>query len=644
MAWNVVYRGTFYTVTGSYIYVNIYEQDNMDPTVNLRITSVTIENNYKGDTIPIVGAGATVEFVNDGDFTDFDHLLSNYEKQFKCNISDSLGNFYFEGFLICDLNEQELLPYSTIRLKFANYLQRLKNGEIELNQNTRSTIFDLIIDCLDLAGFVGFNLYINSSLFHTGMSTSAGYSFITQTYVEHDVFFKNPEEYDNAYDMLNKILLPFNCYIYYYDNNFYIERYEDINSTDDWIEYVYGSVWENVGNVVTNKRQVLNKQSDNISYVEMSQVLYYSSGAQKLKVNLNSSPFDSLIFNSFPDSIINTVSTIVPAAGTMVERTWYFYEDATGTTEGYNYMHFVRYFSWSFALAGDNDTGIHYAFRVQLNTDNPTALTIRYKAAINTTIGSKFKKLWHRFFLTIGRSGSPYAGRYIYEDSNGDTKLTTTPTYYEFDIVDEESMVTGQFEISKVINLDDIAGDLADVETFYLSIMPTWYQFTTQSSLHVKRTNYVGDFKVTINPDPTDNLVEATITDDFLKTIEYDLDVFDVANLNYRNGLLYEDPLSSALVRTSEWYSKAEVSNHLLVDKYIESKFKKLNKTTKSINTRIKYNGYIKPFAIFTDNNIEYDSSNLVPFLITGYKLDLERMEYDIEMEEYPDTEIILTE
>ena len=114
-------------------------------------------------------------------------------------------------------------------------------------------------------------------------------------------------------------------------------------------------------------------------------------------------------------------------------------------------------------------------------------------------------------------------------------------------------------------------------------------------------------------------------------------------NENFANGLeLLGDSAGAELIKTKIWTSylhpaSLELS---LMDLFARFKFGNFCHTLHKLRGSILYDGYLKPFAILTDNNLLTDG--IIPkLLVHGYDWDLNNGTYDIEAVEYTEeTEI----
>lgn len=640
MAFNdIKYQSNFYNRFGKLVSVKLYEDGYSGATTNIRIQSVTIQVNYQDDTTPVIGTGAKVVFINEGSFGDYNDLLTAHEKQYKAIIEwDSTQ--VFEGFLVCDLNEQEFLEYSTITLQFTNYLRRLTNDYLAALQPVSSwaTLIEIVVEALTSTGFE-YDLYVNSSLFEVNMLQTAAMAWLAQTVVVNDIFYQNPQEYDNTYDVLNKILLPFGAFLYEYEEKWIIERYANISSDDYWVVHDFdsdGLLW----NYTENLKVSYNKQDGDFDYIQTSQVIQYNSAYKEMILNLESYMFDTLVFNDFTVGM-NTTSSSSPMAGTLTQNTWYIHEDDTDLAVGYNYEGINTYFTFTSADAFQPEAkGLYYAFTMQYNVENPTTLTVNFKMTVDDINISLMKTMTVRFFIKVN-SGAK-ADWFLFEDADGVVDIQAAPINFEIDFEESADNLVYTFDVSKSLNLDTIWGDLGSPtdQDFIIGFLPVGV-LTLGDVAGYAEINYIGDIQISVDAEAEDNEITIDLDETFLKTKEISLDLFDLNNWNYKNGLF----LSNKTVKTNEWSDTGDSSGIPLVDIFTKDRYSKYNKTLKTLKATISCNSHIKPFSILTDDNLQDESSDdLVQFIITKYTWNLNNGTYNIEAEEYPETEIVISE
>ena len=118
------YQSDFYNYFKKKVSVQISKAGWTGAVKQLRTTEVILEVNYVDENTPVIGTGVKIGLINEGTFDSLEDLLTSTERQFKCVIYYN-SVLVFQGFSICDLNEQQFLPWSKLSLQFTDYLRRL---------------------------------------------------------------------------------------------------------------------------------------------------------------------------------------------------------------------------------------------------------------------------------------------------------------------------------------------------------------------------------------------------------------------------------------------------------------------------------------------------------------------------------------
>ncbi len=643
MAYGLKYQSDFYNFFQKLVSIKIYKEGYTDSVITIRTQSVIMEVNYQDENTPIVGTGMKINIINDkNDFIYFDDLLMSLEKQFKCVIEyDSI--IIYEGFTICDMNEQQFLPYAIITLQFTNYLRRLEDVYLSDLENQR-IIRRMLANIHSALGETGFeySLYINSTLFEDTMTISDSESFLHQTWIENDVFHTSLLEWDDTYMALNKMLQPFNAFLYSYGQKWIIERYGDFGTIHDWVYYTHDSL---VGVQTSGLLQIYTANID-FKYTDTSQKLEYFSGVHTLKLKLNTKLFDSLVFNNFAVDMPTTTYTY-PSA--LVLRIWTIHEDCTDLEVGDNFREMSHYFKFT---SDDSATpelkGIYCAFGVQLNSalsGKINELTVQYKqSSIFNATGVNTLKA--RFFLRINTGG--YANYFLSENTSThylELVLSNDSTHniiFEIPFTENLTSPITVFEISKVIAIGDLTYELGYTPEIILGILPMYYVLNGGTTGYFE-TNYISDIAVKMDPVVINNEIETKLSDNFIKTKDVSLDLFDLDNTNYSNGFYL---LDTSLRKSVNWHPIGFPLPYTqsLVNLFIKDQFSKYSKSYRILKATISCESYIKPFSLLYDDNLQNNSSENVPFIITTYSWDLVNGTYDIVAEEYMQEEIIISE
>ena len=641
MAYGLRYQSDFYNYFGTLVSVKIYKQDYSDSVEDdLRLSEVTIESNYQDDNTPIIGKGAKIVIeANEYEMGFLNEMLISYERQFLCTITYG-GQIVFRGFSICDLNERQLLPYGKITMQFTDYLKRLEDKYPNSLSDIagKSIVYALVNEMLGLTD-MDLPLYVNSTLFEDSMTKAVTDTFLAQTCVQNAQFYENSYDFNNIFEAVNKALHPFSAYLYSYNDMWVLERQEDITRVGNWVQYDTGGATE-----IGSLRQSIYKQGsgeESFEYVDCSQVVEYDSGLHTLILELHDKILDTLVFNNFTTEI-ETVDSAT--SGLLTKNVWYADTALTNIDVGTNRRGIEQWIRFSSASA---TTGLYYSFELQFNaeSDETTELTVSYKMSGDGLLFMLRKEVSIQFYLRL--DGGSQADHYIYEDQEtGEWKITDSVMPVDpFDAVvfktvyDCTEKRTTTWDISFTGDLYDIWEDLGfpTTQKFILIVLPGLSNaFTVGDPTTVFTNTYVGDFQVTVNETALDNKIEYQLNQNFVKTDEIELHLFDWNNINYSNGLL----LSDEETLTSMWTSENSPDACPLYEIFAKTKFRKYGRTIHRLKGTILIDKPLKPFCMISDDTILNESGTVITFLLNGFTWDLNKGIYDIEAEEYIDEDV----
>lgn len=680
MAYGLKYYNTSYNRFGTAVRVELY-QDGGSGSSQIQIQSVQIATNFQDLNTPVIGTGAKIVVINSGSFSYFNTLLTNYEKQWMCKILYN-SEVVFEGYLICDINEQELLPNAAITLQFANYLRRLEDNYLTILNDIgeRKSMWQIIKAALDVIDFT-FETYINSTMFEQNMVESSTTTLLEQIYLECDLFYTSPELYENTYMVLNKILKSFNMFLYMFGDKWVLERYNDISRAGNWVKVTTGGAFQDAGSSL--KKQYA--AGTDFKYVNQSQVLQYDSGVKTLKLSLLDKPFDSLVFNNYMQVLVGGINEFTILTGSRgvwdaddqpltgeipVERHWYMHTDMLSIVKGSNYRGVSQYFTFDADTDANNEWhGVYYKF--PMNRNMSTVDGLRQKTNINfswkvllpdnykdyseirTRMSLGFKGVFYMYGTYFNIDGILYYGvdnkwavnrlplgdvypvvnTKIYKTVDNDTGVIEESFSINVDEIQIQYSGSPSFEYVKVTD-QDLLSEILELSIIFL---PNIADGDT-----LQQTSY-GDIQVTVTEETIDNDLTNEVNQNFVKTEEIELNVFDIDSINYVNTPLLDTGSSGdvfeGFIPSSGWrdggsggYTKS------IVDLFIEGKMGKWAQTSRKLVATISCNIFLKLFSIFTDTNI---GSN--KFVLTQYTWDLINGTYEIEADEYPDTDIVIS-
>ena len=690
MAYDLKYQSDFYNYFRKLVSVKIYKRDyGAHAPIMLRTVEVKIEVNFQDENTPVIGTGVKVNIINQGEFTDLEDLLTAKEKEFFCAIEYEGVGAVFQGYSICDLNEQQFLPFSNITLQFTDYVRRLEDKYLTVlsNINTRTCVLTIISSALRLiaGGTDPIALYVNSTLFETTMTATADETMLEQLFVDNYAFYSSELSYDalnkmevhnfdNVYIVLNKILLSLGAFIYFSKNKWVIERQEDAMRAGNWVEILLYPSYV-VPSSVPTLRQEYNKQID-FEYVDESQVLEYGSGLQKLELDLQDKGYDTLVFNDFNiDNFLPCVSSY-PMAG-LTLRQWYYYTSATLLKAGYDFRGIGSYIQWRYPASIDWNTsdgafyGLYYPFKFQIaiTEDIPTELNVSFKMTSGSPDGVilPFIEAGIRYCLIIN-SGA-YAGRTLFINLDGELCISNgialDMTLVSFEISEKVSgnrlwSVNQSYSFTEPgvriagtwnnNNLWQILGSPSILECT-ICFFPIRYKFDKGNAYlwfdryeyYYEPINYLGDISVSVTQPPILNKLTYYVEEDFTNTDTIAIDFFDLDNINFSNGFCI-GTLPENSIKTKLWSSEQSDAQQPLMDIFARDRFRRYCRTIHKLKGRILLDGYMKPFSVLTDDNLMFNSEYQIKLLLQGYTWDLNNGIYDVEAVEYTEEDILLDE
>jgi hypothetical protein len=337
--------------------------------------------------------------------------------------------------------------------------------------------------------------------------------------------------------------------------------------------------------------------------------------------------------------------------------------------------------SWVRYVTDSYSRGLCYNFIVQFNgftdmdssgasTDNPTILNVNYTMSTDLSIanwykvkvrfllrldGGDYSNWWLQSALSISGEQQlylypPTAAGYAWQSADPATWCINTATV---DVADGNInwSIAKSFNLTgKVIrnvqieqNFDSLWEllDFPKYQKFTIIFLPLWYTDEEDNNYPAELVvyNYLGDIQVQVTAEDINNRIEYHLNQNFVKTDEIDLHLFDLDNFNYSNGLLGSDQETL----TNLWTSENSAVACPLYEVFAKCKFRKYGKTIHRLKGTILIDEVLKPFAMIKDDNITDESGDIITFLLNGFTWDLNAGMYNIEAEEYTEEEVIVS-
>jgi len=653
MAYVLKYKGEFKDHYERDGIVEIYQDGYTGSESEITINDIKIKYNYGGEFSPIISSSCSLNVINDrDDFNEYDEIVSNYEKEYKCVVKlTGTTEVYtiFEGFMVVDIISQQLYRNGSISLQFTDYLKRLKDTDpVFLTLIDKMTFLEIIQGILDLSGF-DYPIVINSKLWNFGYKYPGdSTTHYTMTGVDTELFWKNTEERINGFEILEKILKSFSSYLYRWNGKWYIQRYDDIWDSTTWINYPHNS---STNTPVSSDWELLSVDDNDLHYVDRSQTLDYTSGLNELIIKLNNKTFDSLILNFWSGELTGTTSTY-NCNPTL--RNWLIHEDQIEPLSPYrgekiNYLSINRCYG---IYSNDNwyydKTGIYTTIRMTYNASGATILNLGWKVGCLET---------DRPFTEPGNQFKIYVPFFIKQkDTNNYLSYNETTKEYELNsgyvqLVSEYSeqdfeLGTNVISHSFSVDLTSFGGSTPTDQDWVIGITSAGYDYVPDgwddddySENWTYVYTYVGDFTASVNFELQNNTYFSTINENFLNKEEVELDIFDISSSNSKSGVYYGTNLSS---RTESW-TEDGTNYYTIPEHIIRSRWKYYNKTRKILNAQVITDNLIVPCSTgIEDSYIKDLDGNVVKLIVMGFSWNVKKCNYNIETQVASDDVIVL--
>lgn len=658
--------------------IKIYEDGHSDgyDVLTTKSDSIKIRYNWKGWDEPIIGLTASFSIVNDkDDFFELLPLLTAEERKYRVEIAE-IGKIpnktYFKGFLNCEDVEQKYLQRQEIRLNASNYLSKLQYVNaptIEILEN--DTFINIILDCLEQTGVHpdGFVVRVSCSLYPTGVTLSTGQTLFNKCGVYKEAFWKNNIDRDSALDVIKKILTAFDCYLYWYNDSYYIERYADIwDTSPTFIAYVSGTEYwpPDTGSVGAPTVKAVTDFVD-LTKLETSQNIAIIPGQKQIEVNIEQQLLFNLVVNNFEDYSYSTEN--LPIGN--IRRWIYSEEDASSAYEGMEWDKFggsfrnisraVHRYLWIETSEIEYWRGMFVGFRITAMYE--TVMTISFKFA---TEGHPFPygdpDEWNVHFywtLAVDEFGFNYliydeeadswSVEFVASGLPGDALNVTTIPGTEFDLDNNtcEVSITIPFESFMLASDSPYEGD-----RLYTFGIGTEYRERNwpHDNDNPSGNCYYGDVKITINSVLGDNYISGETNTNFLNKKIITQHLCDAVNLGMKNCIWYGAETSAdpdALDEKTETWDDAFTDSAdviSLAEMKIKDKFRLYNVSRQKITSWIKTNAnFYRPLSLFEDTNQPVDSSggDGKHFVLVGYTYEPQSDHMNITLSEYDNEEDI---
>jgi hypothetical protein len=563
-----------------YIYIDQLDYQGIpDPTMlRMEFDSLQITYSFGDWGNPVIPLQCEFNLLNDKeDFFELLPLISAQERQFKVRVvlqKPEVINL-FDGFLNSEAMSQKYLKRQFIKFVSSNYLAKLEDNYPDSIDILQTKTFIDIIDEILTSNGSSFNIRINSKLHAEGDILQIGQTLFNKNGFYTEVFWDDLVNRKYSLDILKDILTSFDCYIYWQDGYWYIERYEDLWSENGtYVEYVTGSKYSpsDSGNAIAFTKSIepvhFHKfTKKGLLFTEQTQTIGTDPGYKTIKIILDDKRFLNLIRAHFDDV---SLATIFPPEPPL--RTWLKYQIPARITwniwSPYSTIQdtFRRLIYPDFGEYIDNYKGLYTSFIVSVQ-NTKTQLNIKFKYGIEKrTDGDSWDNWSFNFYWYLRVANTT---DYIFkvgdtEDwlkqpgANENEHLQTISV--SGSTLDKDSNV---MEVSVSIPIGLVSNYVLGLDVGTLNgDIPLVFCLGTENVTKDTEEDqvweaFIGDFEITSTGEVQPNVIEGKVNSNYLNKKDISLILYDCDSANYKNSILRGDSLN---IRTLRWGTDGGVS------------------------------------------------------------------------------------
>jgi len=641
MGYNIKYYTPWYSkYTQGMLFID--ELDGTDPSTRITLLpeGMQIKYDFTDWNDPIVKLNSTLQILNDrDDFYDLLDLVSNEERQFQVRIYDTDNSInLFTGFINTATANEKYRHNAPLKVTASNYLSKLRDIHPTIVDTIdRRSIIDILNETLKLTGKED-PIRVNMGLYEDSLSYGFGYGkAFNRCGISTENFWQNNIERDGGLDIIEKILIPFDNYIYWYDGAWYVERYDDIweEPVKEFIEYQpdtsydYGTTGEDVSILDSS----INIKS--LCFLEDAPTIGFIPGLNKIEVKLEGIPFSNLTNPFEPDNATFTTQPNPRYWYPTYTKEWVYYH--TAGSASFPYIGPYKTFKNAWLRAGgyspsDSSTGCATKFKMTIDPSAGTALKISLRWLPVVTGGTQNEAdydFYIRYYLKdyTGTYGTMYI---MYDDDNSRWYRGSEP--YIEDAINTHNVSGSDFkgtiplETTIDIDLSDPSVGLSGDKTFIFGMMVGYYADAGDTPDTPLLGEYQGDYQIAATGDFQNNLITGTLNNAFINKKEIECTIYDIESLNYANGIFFNSEYSAR----SNFWTEDGITAYPLTDMLISNKAQLYANTRQKITGTIRSETPIRPFSLYYDSSQGYKQ-----FVLTAYDYNVLKDEYRCTWNEY---------
>jgi hypothetical protein len=625
----------------------------------LRTGSLEVRNVLPDWEQQIVRANCSFTVVNNlDDFFELMPLMTISNGQIKVVVTDETDSAvvtFFEGFLNCEIIEQDMIHNSDLRFTASGLLSKLNdNYPISIDTLQNMSLIDVIDDCLLLTG-ASYDIRVDCSLYELNSALAAGQTLFNRTALFTELLWKNNVDRYTGLEILKSILKSFHCFLYWKEQYWYIQHYQDMGNTQNspyqksYVQYTSGTSagYQDADSgsveVVTVGEPYDIHAPGTRPQIGGTQVLSVIPGLREIEVRKEQKQYFNLINKDLTDSTDNSdILPLPPIREWLRCVTTGIFGWLAGGLPWKNISNSVQRTGYGVSTLNNYANGLSTAFNMTIKDD--TALTIRWKYGVlsKNYIPGGFTDNWddytidHHWWMYVIIGMSTYyvmyhesAGTWYYNISTPSGALQTIQK--SGDDFDKELLT---MDLSVTIPIGEIfalsSGADQDARVTF-GIGHEQYDDGVISPVP-SAFSFFGDVEASISETPDENVIRGSQNTDFLDKKTITLDLFD-SGWSYRNILKRGNNYQ---YRATEWgYDSVsdELSRWLLA-----TKFRLYNVARQRIKVRYRSTELFAPLGLWKDNK----QSDKLFVLFADFHYP-EKGEHLVELYEYDDsTEINL--
>jgi len=319
MAYGTKYYLEHFSNRGIPYYVQLQKEDYAGDQYKLKFNDngLVIDYNLKAWEESIMTLVVKMSILNDAsNWYAYEDLFTLEDKEFKLIIDASYSGEnkrIFDGWVNSSPVQQKYLHNSTINITGSNFIQKmgalspaiLYSGDA--SSGDAVSLIDLINDSLKLTGKED-NIYVNCRLEPSIGPITNTTTLFNKAALNPTLFFKDNQNKASGLEIIESILQPLNCYLYWWAGDWYIERYRDLFPANYQKKYVrysydvsYGFDTNGTYSLTTDASHILplEQEDGSMIFVGSSQKITMIPGIKYLELDLEESYTPNLTTNDF---------------------------------------------------------------------------------------------------------------------------------------------------------------------------------------------------------------------------------------------------------------------------------------------------------------------------------------------------------